>query len=355
MAPQFISMNSANTDDSTTEEPLLIAAVEGGGTAFKVTVCQLDQDVEKLPLVLYKTQVDSSQQDPQQCLAQIADFLIAHRPPQGYAALGIATFGPAGVRPDKPELYGKILPTTPKVAWRNVDILTPLKQACQAHPDKDLPVKMDTDVNASAFSEYIFERRRNQTLTSCAYVTVGTGVGAGMIINGAPVIGRMHPEVGHVPVQPLKGDTFDGYSWGKERNPFGGLNEVEGLASSVALTERYETMCGAPLGTMSREVLGTLPDDHELWDHAANALASCCATLLLTVSIEKIVFGGGVMKRKCLIEKVQQRTVEIINGYLDLPEDDMSSLICCSEYGDGAGMMGAIVMAQHTYLNSLKK
>ena len=215
---------------------------------------------------------------------------------------------------------------------------------------------MDTDVNAAAFSEYHLERRLvNPTLTSCAYITVGTGVGAGLMINGAPVIGRMHPEMGHVPVQPLPGDTFSGYSWGKERNPFGGFNEVEGLASSVALTERYEIMQGVPLGTLSRDVLGTLPDDHELWDHAANSLACCCATLLLTVSIEKIVFGGGVMKRKCLIDKIQKRTVEIINGYLDLPEDDMSSLICCSDYGDGAGMVGAIVMAQHTYLNAHKK
>ena len=246
-------------------------------------------------------------------------------------------------------------PLNHRVAWRNVDILTPLKEACQAYPGQDLPVKMDTDVNAAAFSEYLFERRRNPTITSCAYVTVGTGVGAGLIINGAPVIGRMHPEMGHVPVPPLEGDTFGGYSWGKERNPFGGYNEVEGLASSVALTERYEIMEGVPLGTLSRGVLETLPDDHELWDHAANALASCCATLLLTVSIEKIIFGGGVMKRKCLIEKIQKRTVEIINGYLDLPEDDMSGLICRSDHGDDAGMVGAIVMAQHTYMKALHK
>ena len=341
----------------TTPEPILLAAVEGGGTAFKVSVCEMfpEHTIETLPKVLYRTEIDASQ--PDACLTQCADFLRQHMPPGGYAALGMATFGPAGIRPDRPALYGTILPTTPKVAWRNVDILTPLRAACLAGPPQDdddhlLPVKVDTDVNAAAWSEYLRARRRDPTLTSCAYITVGTGVGVGMIINGAPVMGRMHPEMGHVPVPPLPGDTFGGYSWGKERNPFGGRNEVEGLASSVALTERYETMTGVPMGTLPRSVLGTLPDDHELWDHAANALASCCATLLLTVSIEKIVIGGGVMKQKCLIGKIQQRTVEIINGYLDLPEDDMSSLISLSDYGDNAGMTGAIVMAQHAYLNA---
>ena len=352
MSPNLTSVTT--TDLVTAEEPILIAAVEGGGTSFKVTVCEVTDD-EKVPQILHRIQIDSSHMDPKKCLSECAEFLRRHRPPQGYAALGIATFGPVGVRPDRPGIYGKILPTTPKVPWRNVDILTPLREACQAYPDQDLPVKVDTDVNAAAFSEYIYFRRRDPHLTSCAYITVGTGVGAGLVINGAPVIGRMHPEMGHVPVQPLPGDTFGGYSWGRERNPFGGVNEVEGLASSVALTERYETMTGAPLGTLCRSVLGTLPDDHELWDHAANALANCCATLLLTVSIEKIVIGGGVMKRKCLINKIQQRTVEIINGYLELPEDDMSSLITLSSYGDDAGMTGAIVMAQHIFLDAYKK
>ena len=96
------------------EQGLLIAAVEGGGTAFKATVCQLSDDAHTVPRVLYKTQVDSSRQDPYRCLTDIARFLTEHRPPHGYAALGISTFGPAGVRPDKPDLYGKILSTTPK-------------------------------------------------------------------------------------------------------------------------------------------------------------------------------------------------------------------------------------------------
>ena len=140
-------------------------------------------------------------------------------------------------------------------------------------------------------------------ISSIAYVTVGTGVGVGMVVNHKPVYGHMHPEARHVPVQPLKGDTFGGYSWG-EMSPFKGQNTVEGLTSSVALTERYEQMMNAT--KVDRSVLVTLPDNHPIWDHAANALANLCTTLLLTVSTEQIVLGGRLMNRTGLLEKLKK-------------------------------------------------
>jgi fructokinase len=161
----------------------------------------------------------------------------------------------------------------------------------------------------------------------------------------------MHPEGGHVPVRPLDGDTFCGYSWG-ETSPFQGKQTVEGIACSVALTERLSQLEGKNHG--SRHVLADLPDDHEVWDHAANALANLCVTLLLTVSIEKIILGGGIMKRKGLLEKIQSRTVVLLNGYIELPED-MSTLINTSKYEDEAGLMGAIVLAQRAYLDDQEK
>jgi len=196
-------------------------------------------------------------------------------------------------------------------------------------------------VNAPAFAEYLLVKDK---LSSVAYVTVGTGVGVGLVIHGKPVHGSMHPEGGHVPVQPLEGDTFQGYSWGAN-SPFHGRHTVEGIASSVALTERLEAMTGQK--NLPRSALVDLDDDHEIWSHAANALANLCVTLLLTLSIEKIVFGGGIMNRLSMIEKIRERTVVLLNGYLVLPED-MSELICRSD-GNNSGLRGAIILAQSAF------
>jgi fructokinase len=151
-------------------------------------------------------------------------------------------------------------------------------------------------------------------------------------------------------MQQLPGDKFHGYSWG-EKSPYQGKGTVESICSSVALAERLEQMTNTRMA--SRECLVDLDDDHELWDHAANALANLCVTLILTTSIEKIVLGGGIMKRKGLIEKVRNRTLVLINGYLELPED-MSDFITLSHFGSNAGLVGAIVLAQKALVEQNK-
>lgn len=127
---------------------------------------------------------------------------------------------------------------------------------------------------------------------------------------------------------------------------------MESLACSVALTERLEQISGQK--NTSRSCLADLGDDHEVWDHAANALANLCVTLILTTSVEKIVMGGGVMNRKGLLEKIQERTVVLLNGYLELP-NDMSQLICLSSYGSNAGLTGALVLAQTAFEEDVRK
>ena len=148
-------------------------------------------------------------------------------------------------------------------------------------------------------------------------------------------------------MQPLPQDAFAGYSWGVAHSPFGGRHTVEGLASSVALTERWQQLTGASSADVDRSVLQDLSDQHELWEHAANALANLCASLLLTLSMEKIVLGGGLMKRKILLDKIRQRTRVLLNGYLgDWTEDDMRQTIVLSRHGDAAGLQGAMVLAE---------
>eukprot|EP00536_Pseudo-nitzschia_multiseries_P006700 jgi/Psemu1/286637/fgenesh1_pg.145_\ len=349
-------------------DSVLIAAVEGGGTSFVVAVAEIDtRDTTAAPekndpRILHRAEIDSSHDDPSRTLEECAAFFRAHKNTrkEGYRALGVAMFGPLGCNPDDTEHYGTILVSTPKQSWRGVDVLTPLIEACRTE-GRDLAVKIDTDVNAPAVAEFLSETTKTEpnaktkaktktapSISSLAYVTIGTGVGVGLVVHGKPVHGRMHPEGGHVPVQPLEGDTFAGYSWGaNSSSPFKGKHTVESMTSSVALTERLQELNGSGKD-LDRACLAKIhDDDHEVWDHAANALANLCVTLALVASVEKIVLGGGVMKRNGLIEKVRNRTRVLLNGYLgELTDADLEAWIAKSSYGSDVGLVGAIVLAE---------
>ena len=306
------------SSSSSLGEPIL-ASVEAGGTSFCVSFAPLSSP----------TTITSTTSIPTTTPAETIAAVVAVLKQVPYSALGVATFGPAGVDPAKPN-YGKIL-NSPKAAWRGFEILGPLLAVNPA-----APYKFETDVNAPALSEFKLNKRRGET--SCAYITVGTGVGVGLVVNGSTVRGLMHPEGGHVPVLQLEGDDFRGYSWGSKA-PWLGKGTVESLASSVAICER--------LGIEDRDALRSVPDGDPAWDHAANALACLVATLALTVSIERVVMSGGVMLRPGLMEKVRVRAAEVLNGYVD--NFDADRVIVPSIFGNDAGKVGALNLAKEAY------
>ncbi|KAL7547830.1 hypothetical protein ACHAWF_011102, partial [Thalassiosira exigua] len=265
---------------------------------------------------------------------------------------------------------------SPKREWRGVDLLGPVAEACGLDGPGDRErVGFETDVNAPAWAEFRHRRHLQENerardgppekpLTSLSYVTVGTGVGVGLVINSRPVHGLLHPEGGQVAVKTLEDDAFGGYSWG-EKCPYGGKGTVEGVASSVALAERLlETEEGAEFSgnkegdvvgatLRARESLAALPDDHCIWDHAANALANLCVSILLLTSCQKIVLGGGVMKRTALFDRVRRRTWTLLNGYLDSVEElsdegRLRDVIVGGTWegdGVGSGVAGAYALA----------
>ena len=314
-----------------------LAAVECGGTSFVLSVGRVEEGLSPPFQVVWKESVETKE-DPEETLKECADLLS--RQPYTYAALGIATFGPVGLNRQDKETYGRILPSSPKHHWRNVDLVTPFLKAAGGD---DIPHLLETDVNAPAYAEYLWATTSTK-ISSVAYITVGTGVGVGLVMNGQPVHGMMHPEGGHVIVKPLPNDTFQGYSWGKEKSPYGGVHTVEGIASSVALTER--------LGNKDRNSLADVSDDDDIWDHAANALANLCVSLILLTSVQKIVLGGGIMNRSCLYDKIRTYTQQHLNNYIpQLPS------IGPSQWNEDAGMMGALVLAHQAYIqtNSTQK
>lgn len=285
------------------------AGVELGGTKCVCTLARSPDEVIE--------QVTIPTTAPEATLEGIAAVLERWRGAHDVRALGIGSFGPIDLDRSSPT-YGFIT-TTPKPGWTGTDVVGPLRRAI------GVPAAFDTDVNAAALAELKWGAGRG--LGDLAYVTVGTGVGVGLIVNGETVHGFAHPEVGHILVARRPGDDWPGSC------PFHG-HCVEGLASGTALKAR--------LG----DALGSIGADHPVWDSVAWALAQMCHILALTTAPQLIVIGGGVIeKQPHLLARIGQMLVESIAGYVALPAG--RPYVQPPGLGRMAGPLGSIALALH--------
>jgi len=296
------------------------AGVEGGGSTFVAAIATGE------PLRIVERAEFPTLVPPSDTLGPVAAWLASRE----YDALGVAMFGPVDLTRGS-ATWGHIT-TTPKPGWQDVDVMGPLGAA------RPVPCGFDTDVNAPALEEFRHFARPGEE--SCAYVTVGTGVGVGLVVNGRSVKGLLHPEGGHIPVLRRPGDAYAG--WGL--HPW----SVEGQCSARAIAER------ANVGV---DRLKDIPDEHEVWLDVAWILGSLCATLTLVCSVERIVLSGGVMQRLSLFPKIRSAAREILNGYIKHPKviedgpDGIDGYIVPSERGNDAGIYGALAVA----VEALKK
>jgi fructokinase len=246
------------------------AAIEGGGTSWLVAIAENTPNniIEKHRIITTT---------PEETLHQISEWLRDKE----FDSIGIATFGPVDANPLS-STYGYIT-STPKPGWKDTNVLDLLKIK-----EMKKPFLFDTDVNAPAFAEHVMGNN-NQT-SSSAYVTVGTGIGVGLVVNNQTVRGLLHPEAGHIMVARLEGDNFPGTC------PFHGAC-IEGMCATGALTARAQL--SDPSG------LADLTDDDPIWDACAYQLAQLCAQLVYIASPERIRFGGGVMNRTSLYPKIR--------------------------------------------------
>ncbi len=257
---------------------------------------------------------------PGETLAGIEAWLADAAARHGrFAALGIASFGPLGLNPARPG-FGHIT-TTPKPGWRDVDLLARFRGRF------GVPVLLDTDVNGAALAEGRWGAAKGARVH--AYVTIGTGVGAGIVVDGRTIKGLVHPEFGHVRVRRVAGDDFAGVC------PFHG-DCLEGLISGPALSAR----AGCDPATLAAY--------HPIWGHVVADLAEALALLLLTVSPERIVIGGGVgLGQAHLLPMLRAAVAERLGGYLPAAVDSADGeLICAAGLGDRAGPLGAIMLAE---------
>ncbi len=288
----------------------VFGAIEAGGTKF---VCGVGSGPDDLATVSLPTTTPSATVD---CAVQF----LAEAGGGRLRAVGIGSFGPVDLDPAS-ATHGFIT-STPKPGWRNYDLAGAVGRALH------VPVGFDTDVNAAALGEARWGAARG--LADFLYLTVGTGIGGGAMVNGAVVHGLVHPEMGHFRV-PHDGarDPFPGVC------PFHG-DCLEGLASGPAIAARW------------RVPPEELPSHHPAWLLEAQYLAAGLAALVCTLSPRRIVMGGGVMRQRQLFPLIRTELARLLNGYIQHRAlEQMEDYVVLPELGDRAGVLGALILAEH--------
>jgi len=290
----------------------LFGGIEAGGTKI---VCLVGTGPDK---VVEEKRFPTT--DPDETIANMLAFFAPYAKRGELAAVGIASFGPLDLNRTSPT-YGYIT-TTPKPGWAQVDLCGRIKRGL------NVPVAFDTDVNAAAYGEQYWTPE-NKKLDPFLYMTVGTGVGVGVIVNGLPLHGLIHTEAGHFAL------PHD-----REKDPFSGVcpyhgDCLEGLASGLSMNKRW-----------SQEPK-TLPDDHPGWDLEAEYIALALVNLIYAYSPLRIVLGGGVPQHAGLHQAVRRKVQQILNGYVQSPKvlDKIDSYIVPPSLGNRSGVQGAIAMA----------
>ena len=232
-------------------------------------------------------------------------------------ALGIACFGPIDLNRDS-KTYGYIT-STPKLAWKNYDIVGAFKK------ELGVPIGFDTDVNGSLLGEITWGCAKG--LTDALYLTIGTGVGGGVMAGGKLLHGMLHPELGHIKMAVADGDTYKG------KCPYHGTC-FEGMAAGPAIEDRW--------GKKAVE----LADDDKVWDLESTYIAQALCTYILTLSPQIIILGGGVMHQEQLFPLIRKKVLEQLNGYIVTKElKDIDNYIVPASLNDDQGIMGAVKLA----------
>ena len=288
----------------------LFGALEAGGTKM---VCAVGNAQGKI-----LDRVSIPTRTPEETMPEMLNFFRGKE----LAAIGIGCFGPIDLDRRSPG-YGTIM-SSPKLSWRNFGIYRRFRE------ELGLPVGIDTDVNAAALGEAVWGCTRE--VSNSIYITVGTGVGLGVIINGRPYHGMIHPEGGHIfmdrrPDDPMVRGVCPYHP-----------NCLEGLASGPAIERRW--------GRKAEE----LADCTAVWEMEAYYMAQAICSYIMMISPERIILGGGVMHQEQMLPLVRREVHRQLRGYIQGKGlDDLDNYIVPVSLGDNQGVMGAVKLAMDAY------
>ncbi len=290
----------------------LFGGIEAGGTKF---VCAIGTGPHDL-----REEVRFPTTTPEETIGQTIEYFKGQAKKEPLAAIGIGSFGPVDPHPASPT-FGYIT-STPKPGWSNTNFGQIIGQ------ELNLPLGFDTDTNTAALGEHRWGAA--QGLTDFIYLTIGTGVGGGSLVNNTLLHGLVHPEMGHLYLPPRADDPSpQGFC------PFHG-NCLEGMVNGPALHKRWG------------QLAETLEPDHPAWELEAHYLALGLVTFICTLSPQRIIMGGGVMDQEHLFPLIHQKVQTLLNGYVQSPAilEQIDQYIVPPGLGNKAGVLGAIALAE---------
>ena len=286
--------------------------IEAGGTKFVCAVGSGPDDI--------RAEIRLPTESSEVTMGRVIDFFRGQQEQHDIAAIGVASFGPVDPDPDSPT-FGHIT-NTPKPGWANTPVAPILRDAF------DVPIGFDTDVNVAALGEHSWGAA--QEVDTFVYLTIGTGIGGGGMVDGNLLHGLIHPEMGHIAIP---------HNW--ERDPFAGTCPFhgdcwEGLANGPALEERWG------------QAGESLPEGHEAWSLEAHYIALGVTSIMMILSPQMVVLGGGVMEQAHLFPLVHREVQSQLNGYIQSPAilEEIESYIVPPALGGRSGVLGAIALAQ---------
>ncbi len=290
----------------------LYGAVEAGGTKFVCAVGTGPADI------LAELRIPTL--SPADTIPHVLEFFHAQEAlHETLAGVGIASFGPLDLHSGSPA-YGSIT-ATPKPGWSRTNLFGKIRESLYT------PVFIDTDVNGAAMGEFCWGAARG--LDTFIYLTIGTGIGGGGMVNGKLMRGLLHPEMGHMRI------PHD-----REEDPFDGICSfhadcLEGLASGPAIHARW--------GTRPED----LPEDHPAWALEARYISLAVANLVCTISPERVILGGGIMSQTHLLPRIRRNVVESLNGYVQAPAilNEIDDYLVLPGLGTRSGILGALALA----------
>ncbi|MBT2658591.1 ROK family protein [Bacillus sp. ISL-18] len=280
----------------------MLGAIEAGGTKFVCAVGDKEGNITD--------QIQIPTTIPEETIKEVIQFFRKF----DLDVIGIGSFGPIDINKHSPT-FGYIT-STPKTAWRDYPFVKTIQEAFE------VPIGFNTDVNAAALGEA--KLGAAQGLDSCLYITIGTGIGAGAMVQGRLLQGLSHPEMGHILVRRRSNDTYGG------RCPYH-HDCLEGLAAGPAIEERWGDK---GMNLVHRE---------EVWDLEGYYIAQALMQYILILSPQKIILGGGVMHQQQVFTAIKKHLKELINNYVILP--DLSDYIVSPGLGDRAGITGSLLLA----------
>ena len=286
----------------------MLGGIEAGGTKF---ICAVGNE---LGYIMDKVQIPTT--EPKETMREVIRFFKQYRP----KAIGIGSFGPVDVNPNS-STFGSIT-STPKKGWNDYPIMQTMKDAFS------VPIGFNTDVNAAALGEITYGAAKGKK--SCLYITVGTGIGAGAIVQGKLLQGFSHPEMGHILVRHHPNDSYEG------KCPYH-QDCLEGLAAGPAIKERW------------KEKAINLANRKEVWELEGYYLAQALMQYILILSPQMIIMGGGVMNQKAIFPYLYQYLTQMMNQYVSLPK--LSDYIVRPGLGNQAGIIGSLLLANEALQN----